>query len=234
MEKVIFALRRADNEVDEQWCERLRTEVAKEVTDAGVAGLTVYVRDQPMQAALMRLTTIDPPITAVVGIWVEQSYGPVVTAVAELLRAEAPLVHGYLVTESVPLRLPETIGRTEGFGNIAFLRRPADLTPDAWRDRWQSHHTGVAIETQATFGYTQNLVVRPVTPDAPVIDAIVEEQFPAAALTDPMAWYGATDQTELTDRVRRMIECVSSFGANRDLDTVPTSRYHLSSPFSAR
>ena len=37
---------------------------------------------------------------------------------------------------------------------IGFLRIPPNLTPDEWLHNWQGLHTTVAIETQATFGYT--------------------------------------------------------------------------------
>ncbi|WP_062993409.1 EthD domain-containing protein [Nocardia anaemiae] len=235
MEKLVFVLRRSDAEATESWCESLRTTVAARLVDLGVAGVTVYVRDAAVQAALMRMVTLDPPIAAAVTVWVEQSYGPEATAAADILAEFATAAHGYLVTESVPLRLDDSVpNRTEGFGNLAFLRRPAELTQAQWLSDWQGRHTAVAIETQSTFGYTQNVVVRAITPDAPAIDAIVEEQFPAAALTDPLVWYGARDAAEFQDRVRRMLDSVTRIGADRDLDTVSASRYPVLQPFSTR
>ncbi|WP_330253301.1 EthD domain-containing protein [Nocardia sp. NBC_00565] len=234
MEKLVFVLRHADSAATEAWCAALRTTVAARLVELAVAGVTVYVRDSAVQDALMRMTTMDPPIAAVVTVWVEQSYGPEATAAAEVLGEVAAAVHGYLVTESVPLRLDDSIpARTEGFGNLAFLRRPAELTHGEWLRRWQGQHTTVAIETQATFGYTQNVVVRAITQDAPGIDAIVEEQFPAAALTDPLTWYGARDAAEFQDRVGRMLASVARIGADRDLDTVSVSRYPVRHPFAA-
>ncbi|MEV6336353.1 hypothetical protein AB0M12_16715 [Nocardia vinacea] len=233
MEKLVFVLRRSDAEATESWCESLRTTVAARLVDLGVAGVTVYVRDAAVQAALMRMVTLDPPIAAAVMIWVEQSYGPEATAAADILAEFATVAHGYLVTESVPLRLDDSVPtRTEGFGNLAFLRRPAELAQAEWLSDWQGRHTAVAIETQSTFGYTQNVVVRAITPDAPAIDAVVEEQFPAAALTDPLVWYGARDAAEFQERVRRMLDSVARIGADRDLDTVSASRYPVLQPFS--
>lgn len=235
MEKLVFILRRSDVDATESWCESLRTTVAARLVELGVAGVTVYVRDAPVQSALMRMVTLDPPIAAAVTVWVEQSHGPEATATADILAEFATAAHSYLVTESVPLRLDDSVPtRTEGFGNLAFLRRPAELTPDEWLRDWQGRHTAVAIETQSTFGYTQNVVVRAITPDAPAIDAIVEEQFPLAALTDPLVWYGARDAAEFQDRVRRMLDSVARIGADRDLDTVSASRYPVLQPFSIR
>ena len=72
----------------------------------------------------------------------------------------------------------------------------------------------------------QNVVVRPVTPDAPRIDAMVEELFPTAGMTDMHAFYGSGgDDTELNDRFTRLMTSVARFGADRDLDLVPSSRY---------
>jgi hypothetical protein len=89
----------------------------------------------------------------------------------------------------------------------------------------------VAIETQSTFGYIQNAVVRGLTPDAPVVSAIVEELFPAEAISDLHAFFGASDDDDLRDRMQRMITSTSAFGANENVDTVPTSRFVYRSPF---
>lgn len=117
--------------------------------------------------------------------------------------------------------------------NVALLRRPPELDEPTWRTRWHRDHTAVALETQTTFGYTQNAVVRALSPDAPAVDAIVEELFPDAAVTDIKAFFGAADDADLAERIERMVASTSAFGANRDVDTVPTSRYVLRSPWRA-
>ncbi|HEY9303623.1 MAG TPA: hypothetical protein VIO95_04960, partial [Mycobacterium sp.] len=139
----------------------------------------------------------------------------------------------YLVTESVPLAAPaaESGTRTPGLANIALLRRPADMDQATWLNRWQRDHTSVAIETQSTFGYTQNWVVRALTPDAPGIAGIVEELFPIEAITDLHAFFGAADDKDLQDRLGRMVASTTAFGANENIDTVPTSRYVFETPF---
>lgn len=220
---------------DDTWCARLRTDVATRLLDAGVPGLAVNVRDASVRESLMTLTTLDPPVVAVVSLWTQQSYGPDVSRALEVLAAECDAVAAYLVTESVPMPAPVTAPgeRTDGLANIALLRRPADLDDATWRHRWHVDHTPVAIATQATFGYTQNTVVRPLTDGAPAIDAIVEELFPQAAVSDLHAFFGAADDADLTDRMQRMLASTAAFGADRDIDTVPTSRYVLRSPFAA-
>jgi hypothetical protein len=233
VEKVMITLRSSG--ADENWCTRLRTEVTHRLLDLGMPGLTINVRDAPVRDALMTLTTLDPPVVAVVSLWTQQSYGADVRGAVEALTPECDAVAAYLVTESVPVPAPvaQPGERTEGLANIALLRRPTDLDESTWRDRWQLDHTPVAIATQATFGYVQNTVVRALTAGAPVLAAIVEELFPLAAVTDLHAFFGAADDADLADRMQKMLASTEAFGANRDIDTVPTSRYVMRSPFVA-
>jgi hypothetical protein len=234
VEKVIITLRGAD--ADEAWCVRMREDVAAELLDTGVPGLTVNVRDDAVRASLMTLTTLEPPVVGFVTLWTEQSYGDQVRSAIARLEKECDEVAGYLVTESVPLPPPDSAGgaRTRGLANIALLRRPADLDEATWRQRWHIDHTPVAIATQSTFGYTQNTVVHPLTTEAPAIDAIVEELFPIEAISDLHAFFGATDDDDLRDRMERMLASTTAFGANRDVDTVPTSRYVFRTPFAQK
>lgn len=232
MEKVIIALR--DARSDEAWCRRLRTEVVEDLLAMDLPGVTLNVRDEPVRASLMTLTTLTPPVVGFVSLWTRQYYGPEVEAAVTRLAACCDEIAAYLVTESVPLPPPTTEwgSRTAGFANVALLRRPADLDEPTWLRRWHRDHTGVAIATQSTFGYVQNAVVRPLTPDAPAVDAIVEELFPIEATQDLHAFFGAADDAELNDRMQRMVASTSAFGANQNVDTVPTSRYVHRSPFS--
>jgi hypothetical protein len=234
VEKVIITLRGA--EADETWCNRLRDDVVAELLDIGVPGLAVNVRDEVVRESLMTLTTLDPPVVGFVTLWTQQSYGDQVRSAIVRLEKECDAVAAYLVTESVPLAPPNTAPgeRTPGLANVALLRRPDDLDEATWRQRWHIDHTPVAIETQSTFGYTQNAVVRTLTPGAPAIDAIVEELFPVEAISDLRAFFGAADDDDLRDRMERMLASTAAFGANRDVDTVPTSRYVFRTPFRGK
>lgn len=231
MEKVVAIVRTAD--FDEQWCRRIRGPVADELLNLGLPGLAVNVRDEPVRDTLMTLTTLDPPAAAVVSVWTQQSYGEQMRDALALLQAESDSVAAYLVTESTPMPPPDTSGqRTPGLANVALLRRPTELDHSTWLHRWQIDHTPVAIATQATVGYTQNVVVRALTANAPVIDGIVEELFPDAAVSDLHVWYGARDDADLQDRLARMLGSVTAFGADKNIDTVPTSRYAFRTPFN--
>jgi EthD domain len=235
VEKVIITLR--GTEADDAWCARMRTQVAADLLDLDMPGVAINIRDDVVRDSLMTLTTLDPPVVGFVSLWIQQSYGDQVHEAIARLEKECDdpnLLAAYLVTESVPLPPPDTVPgqRTRGLANVALLRRPDDLDEETWRTRWHIDHTPVAIETQSTFGYTQNAVVRALTPEAPMLAAIVEELFPEEAISDLHAFFGAADDDDLRDRMERMVASTSAFGANRDIDTVPTSRYVYRNPFA--
>lgn len=237
MEKVVIISRTTD--FSDEWCAGMRGPVAAKLLDLGLPGVAVNVRDEPVRDAMMTLTTLDPPVAAVISLWTEQHYGEQVRAAIALIEAESKSAAAYLVTESTPMPPPDpgpgsSGARTPGLANVALLRRPAELDQATWLHRWHVDHTQVAIDTQATFGYTQNVVVRALTDDAPPIDGIVEELFPDGAVSDPYVFYGAADEADLRDRVGRLLASVSAFGAHQNIDTVPTSRYLLRSPFVTR
>jgi hypothetical protein len=231
MEKVIVALRRPD--ADDDWVARLRGPVAAALLDLDLPGLTLNIRDGAVRDSLMTLTTLDPPVQGFVSMWVHQYYGPAVEAALNRLAAEADGIAAYLVTESVPMPPPASPPgeRASGMANMALLRRPAELDTQTWLRRWHQDHTPVAIATQSTFGYVQNYVVRPLTAEAPPLSAIVEELFPIEAVGSLHAFFGAADDADLTDRMNKMIASTSAFGANVDVDTVPTGRYVFRDPF---
>jgi hypothetical protein len=191
------------------------------LANAGVRRLQLNLDDADVAQA-MRIPTGEP-IGAIVSADADAD-GPV----TEALRGVAGRVAGWEVEERQPIPPPASADgdRVDALANIAVLRRPAELSQEDWLHRWLVDHTPVAIATQATFGYVQNVVLRPVTPDGPRVDALVEELFPSAALSDMHAFYGSGgDQTELDDRLTRLMASVARFGADRDLDLVPTSRY---------
>jgi len=50
---------------------------------------------------------------------------------------------------------------------VVLLRKPPRLSHEQWLEIWLGSHTQVAIDTQSTFGYRQNVIVRPLTFAAP-------------------------------------------------------------------
>jgi hypothetical protein len=196
------------------------------LTAVGVTRLQVNVDDGPVAQA-MRIPTTETPIGAIVSVWTDRDGEPD-GPVTDVLSPLADRLAGYEIYERQPIPPPVVPDgeRMDTLANIAVLRRPEELTREQWIHNWLVDHTPVAKATQATFGYVQNVVVRPVTADAPQVDAMVEELFPTAGMTDMHAFYGSGgDDAELNDRFTRLMTSVARFGADRDLDLVPSSRY---------
>ena len=237
MEKVVYVLWRRDSDSVAAFADRIRGDVARSLLDLGVRGLQVNVADDAVAAAMLRLVELDPQMEAVVSVWVDTTMDSLRRPIETVLANASSKVAGYLVTESTPLRnttRPAASGeRTDGFANIAFLRRPARLTTSEWLDAWQNGHSQLAIDTQSTFGYTQNVVVRALTDDAPAFDGIVEELFPPEAMTDLHAFFDAVgDDAKLNANMTAMGESTARFGASESIDVVPTSQYVIASPFA--
>jgi hypothetical protein len=107
-----------------------------------------------------------------------------------------------------------------------FARKPG-LDWEGFLRLWHGDHRAVAIETQSTFGYVRNAVVRRLTPDAPAWDAIVEESFPIGALTDPRVFYDAKSDEELRSRMERMLASCRRFLDFDTLEYTHMSEYYL-------
>jgi hypothetical protein len=192
---------------------------------AGVERLQLNLDDGDVAEA-MRIPTFPEPIGAIVSVWLAD--GADAGALSKQFEQATERHHGWLVEERRPIDPPESWdgSRTDALANVAVLRRPEELTQEEWLHRWLVDHTPIAKATQATFGYLQNVVVESVTDTAPFVSAFVEELFPTEAITDIHAFYGSGgDDAELNDRLTRLMTSVGRFGADRDLDLVPSSRY---------
>ena len=198
--------------------ERLHTRLAH----AGVRRLQLNLDDDDVAPA-MRIATGPGPIRAIVSVWADTD-----DEVTSALSDATDRLAGWEVDERLPIPPPETAPgvRLDALANVAVLKRPDDLDRDEWLHRWLVDHTPIAMATQATFGYTQNIVTRTLT-DAPrQVDALVEELFPSAGMVDMHAFYGSGgDDQELHDRLTRLMASVARIGFDHDIDLVPSSRY---------
>ncbi|WP_299697968.1 EthD domain-containing protein [Hydrocarboniphaga sp.] len=234
MEKVIYLLWRPSGLDAGAWAANLRQSLPDLQEQPGLRSLQFNVQDEAVEpaSALRRASSIAPP-DALVQIWFDSAIQALRASTDESLARHASRIAAYLVTESQPLvnhhRRSRPGVRTEGFAQLALLKRPARLTPAQWLDIWQNRHTRIAIETQSTFEYIQNLVVRALSADAPHYDAFVEECFPAAAMSDPYVFFDAPGDPEKFQRnLDRMMESVQRFIDMDALDVLPTSQYRIS------
>ncbi len=233
MEKIIYLAWRKPESDAEVFAEQLCNELAPRLQKAGVRGLRLNIADAAVKPAIgLRQACLKPPPDALIQVWLDSAIAhfrkPVDTAVAGACTHHA----AYLVTESQPLRNlkhpPAPGKRTEGFAQVALLRRPEKLAHEAWLDVWHNSHTNLAIETQSTFEYIQNVVVRPLTADAPPLDAIVEECFPLGAMTDYKVFFDApADEAKFKQNLQRMMQSVARFIEPGQIDVIPTSQYQV-------
>jgi hypothetical protein len=196
----------------------------------GVHGARLAVADSDVSAAAgRRMVSHEPAPDAVLTLWLDQ---------AGLVEALAPLLDGltlhwcrYLVAEAEPLvsqrAHPSAPGeRVYGMCQVVFMKRPEGMDREAWFAVWKDDHTGVAIETQATFGYRQNVIVRASGPGIVPCDAIVEEHFPPEAMVSDHAFYDTGgDEALLQARTARMMESCARFIDFAHIDVLPMSEY---------
>lgn len=192
---------------------------------AGSTEIQVNLDDAPVAAA-MRFGPGDHQGRPLSGfLTVQTSDAAATLAVITALDPDAAC---WRVSERRPLE-PPTVPpgvRADSLANIAVLRKPAAMSQEEYLDLWLNQHTPVALATQDTHGYIQNVVEEALTPGTPEVAAIVEELFPMAGVTDIHAFYGSGgDDAELARRMTTLMESVARFGAGDGLDLVPTSRY---------
>lgn len=234
MEKVIYLVWR-DPSVDiETFGKKLRNDLAAQLgTMPSVRSLKVNVADSAVAAGTgLKQTNSNPPLESVVQVWVNSAIAHLRAPVDAAIAAHVGHFAAYLVTESQPLRNlkhPPKIGeRTEGFAQIALIRKPQAQPYEQWIDIWHNSHTKVAIETQSTFEYIQNVVIRPLTANAPPLDAMVEEGFPIGALDNPQVFFDAVGNEEkFQANLKTMMDSVFRFIDMSKIDVAPTSQYKL-------
>ncbi|MGE8394128.1 MAG: EthD domain-containing protein [Pseudomonas sp.] len=233
MEKVIYLLWRDTQTPRETFARQLRCELAAQLQAQGAQRLQLNLADSDVDAAAgLRQENNRPLPQACLSLWLDSANASARQPFDRLIMAATARMAAYLVCES------EAIGntrfacapgeRTYGFAQIALLTRPPRLTPQAWLDIWRNHHTAVAIDTQDNFQYVQNLVVQALTHGAPPIDAIVEECFPPAAMTDPQAFFDAVgDEAKFQRNLAIMMDSCARFIDFDKIDVLPTSQYRL-------
>ncbi|MGN5236439.1 MULTISPECIES: EthD domain-containing protein [unclassified Rhodococcus (in: high G+C Gram-positive bacteria)] len=237
MQKLMYAVWRSPGEDPAVFAGRLRTSFADRLLELPVLGLRINVIDAAVLPGMaqvpdgLRRIATEPQMEAVVSLWVHSATPYRFAAVAEAIGEAGERIAGYAVLESEPLRTPVEAAplddRGAGFTQLAFIQRSENQDADSWRSRWLDHHTAVAVETQSTFGYRQNLVVHALQDDGPAWAAIVEEDFPLEALTDRHAFYATDgDPRKLEENRGRMSASTRTFIDHAaGLDVLPTSSY---------
>jgi hypothetical protein len=233
MEKLLYPLWKQASESNDDFRDALLRDLAPALLELpGLRSLRLCVADSAVEAAAgRRLVSSGSAADAVLSLWVDNAGEA--AHWESLIDESASRRNGYQVVESEPLVNqvvhPSAPGeRVFGMCHVVFFRKPAEMSRTEWLSAWQGRHTGVAIATQSTFGYRQNVVVRPLDEVSPWVDAIVEENFPPEAMTSDHAFYDTGgDEALLQERMKAMMESCVHFIDFESIDVIPMSEYLL-------
>lgn len=230
MEKLVYLLwKRPGDPTNDVLRDRLCARLPKALAEKGASQIKLAVSDGDVAAgAALHLGARRPD--ALLTFWLEcvQDRGPAEAFIAEETGRHA----GYLVVESQPLRLesdPRDAGRrTKGFSLVGCIEPKPGLSHERFIEIWETLHRQVAIDTQSTFSYVRNEVVRPLTTGAPPWWGVIEEGFPSEALSNPQAFYDAVgNEPKYRENLRRMIESCDAFLSLELVDSHPMSEYRF-------
>lgn len=195
-----------------------------------VHGLRLCVADSAVEAAAgRRMEGCAPVPDAMLSLWVD--FAGAADRWEPLIDAHVQRKTAYLVCEAEPLdnqsAHPSKPGeRVHGMCHVVFLSAPAGMSREDFLATWKDSHTQVAIDTQSTFGYRQNLVVRRLGDDARPCEAVVEENFPPEAMADDHAFYATGGDDDLLQKhMTAMMESCARFLDLATLDVIPMSEY---------
>lgn len=230
MEKILYPVWKEPTLDGDGFRDVLLRQLGPELIEAGVRGLRVSVVDSEVEPATgLRQANCRPTMDAMLSVWLDSSVFR--APVEALIEARVARMAGYLVTESeaiVNTEHPPAEGeRTHGMAQVVFLQRPHRLSEQQWLEIWHGSHTQVAIDTQSTFGYRQNVIVSPMTYAAAPFDAVIEENFPPEAMTSQHAFYGVDNDEDLQTNLQAMIDSCVRFIDFDKIDVIPTSEYLL-------
>lgn len=236
MEKVIYALWKHDNVETSAFNKNLLEKLGPALCDNALSVRLNLQDNHVRDGTSPKAKSTDPQMDAIVQLWVDSANDSLRAPIDELLISACSHFEGWLVSESTGIKntqYPPQIGqRTEGFSQMVFLKRPDGMLWDDWRKHWHDTHTQVAVETQSNFEYHQNLITRRLTESSGNYAAIVEECFPAAALTDSLVYFDAPgDEEKMQVNLKAMMGSVANFIDHTKMDCIPTSQYDLKSLF---
>jgi hypothetical protein len=228
VEKLCYVVWKRGEEPDAAQANRLLEEAAPRLRTLADELRISVVDDGVAKGAGLHIGQPRPRVSGLVSFWLEQSQER--GGAEAILAAACGRSAGYLVVESRPLvnRAQRTAPgeRTPGFALVSCIVPKDGLTHEEFIRLWYTVQRDTAIETQSTFGYVRNEVVRALTPDAPRWAAIVEENFPIGALTDPAVFYDAAGNPDkLRANQQRMMDAVGRFLALDRIESHPMSEY---------
>lgn len=180
MEKLVYLCWKRGDKTIEQFRDALLGDVSRQLLGGGATTLTAHVAD--LGAAIDGSPLVlgeGRTLSASVSFWL-----PSLDARGPLEKALSPLtekMHGYLVTESVPLAYSDRNWadgvKSPGVSLVTAFPKPTRLTDDQFYGHWHGSHTPLSFEIHPLWRYVRNAVARAITAGAPPYRGIVEERF---------------------------------------------------------
>ena len=210
MEKIVYLVRGDLDAVDgDALRDRLRTDVAPSLVEhPEVHAVTVLVHDAEAAEAP---SPAPPPAgerthLALVSTWVDCYQRRPTVDLGPDLDVDAHLVVESLYADHADRDWADG-ERSPGVVTVACIHRPAALTEPQWLHNWHEVQSPVSGELQPRTRYVRNRVVQTLTPEAPVVDGIVEESWPSARhVADPDLFLnGGGDPERVKANLERMM-----------------------------
>ena len=231
MEKLLYPLWKPATLGGDGFRDMLLQQLAPQLIElAGVHSARLCVADSAVApAAARRIESHGPVPDAMLSLWVD--YAGAATRWEPLIDEFVQRKCAYLVAEAEPLvnqeKHPSKPGeRVYGMCHVVFMSSPASMDRQEWLAVWKDSHSQIAIDTQSTFGYRQNLVVRRLSDDVVPCHAIVEENFPPEAMTSDHAFYDTGgDEALLKKNMTAMMDSCIRFIDFEQIDVIPMSEY---------
>jgi hypothetical protein len=230
VEKLIYLVWRDSNDAGAAFNATLLGPVARRLGELGAGRIQINVVDDHVAPGrALRFESLRPMPDAAVSFWLNAAHdrAPFEAALEEI----APRIAGYAVSEStvLPITRPSPDGeRTPGFSQIAIFCKLPGIAYEGFLQIWMRDQTRIGPETQETFYYGQNIVVRPLTVGAPPLDGIVEECYPIAALTDHLVYWRANgSEAVFQANLKRELDNVARFIDGESTTVFVTSQYRF-------
>lgn len=228
MEKIVTLLWKPDEQRKQNFADALLQLAAPRLQKLGARKLKICVEDDHVESDALRMNPVAPPKAGMVSYWLEcaQDRGPC----EQVLEKASASLASFLVVESLPIVNTKHVAnpgeRTPGMSQVTCIVPKEGLPYEEFIRIWHTEQRPCAIETQSTFQYVRNEIVRTLSGSSPPWAAIVEEGFPIEAMRDPRVFYEAVDdEAKFQTNLKRMIETVQRFLAMDQTDVTITSEY---------
>lgn len=239
MDKLVYILWPSTGQSIKNVPELLLTTTAPALLTLGVSKLTMNIDDQysTVKSPAPKMHT-GPGLCAQVSVWLPELKRH--KEVEKVLNSTGLHFAGYLVEESVykdygdnqhakPRDWPDG-ERSPSVMAITLLTKPKRYTHEEWIRRWHGVMSPESEKIQPRQRYVRNVIVRPLTDNAPDYDGIVEEAWPSAEhITNPYLFYCADNPIQLIHHVYIMLRSILQFHNLFKIRTVTMSEYFIKS-----